>query len=405
MSKTYLTENVLTAARRRISQIFDEFDRILVSFSGGKDSTVMLDLVIREAQRRGRLPVDVLFIDWEAQYQVTIEHVKEMLSDPAKTRAWWICLPLTTDNGSSMHEPLWTSWDPEKKDLWVREMPERSDVINDYDALPFYRFGMFFEEFVPEFQNWFAGEDKLACFVGLRADESLNRFRAIKKKRPTRYNGWSWTRIMGKEGNSVAVYPIYDWRVQDIWAYIGKNNLPYNRIYDRMYWLGISLHEMRINEPYGPEARRGLDKYHPLEPETWSKMVERVGGVNFGKLSGLTRLFARGNKIVRPKTFKTWKDYAMFLLDTYPPEARAHYLRRINVLIKWWQDNRRQELDAAGVPEGDIYDDHDNPKKESWRTVCRVLLENDFFCTKLCFGVNKREKEKFEALKEKYRDI
>ncbi|TAH45180.1 MAG: DUF3440 domain-containing protein [Treponema sp.] len=193
--------------------------------------------------------------------------------------------------------------------------------------------------------------------------------------------------------------------MDDIWTYVGKNDLPYNVIYDRMLWLGMSPYEMRINEPYGPEARRGLDKFHPLEPETWSKIVERVGGVNFGKISGLTELFARGNRIIRPESFKTWKEYAFFLLSTYPPEARDHYLRRINVLIKWWQDNRPEELAAAGVPEGDIYDEHSNPKKETWRTVCRVLLENDFFCTKLCFGVNKREKEKFDALKAKYRDL
>lgn len=400
MKKIYLQKNVLEAAKDRIAKIYDEFPRVCVSFSGGKDSTALLHLTIAEATRRGRLPVEVLFIDWEAQYTATIEHVKEMLSDEKLTKAYWICLPLTTDNGCSMHEPLWTAWDPEKKSLWVREMPTHPGVIKDYDALPFYRFGMFFEEFVPQFQNWLAGDDKLACLVGIRADESLNRYRAVTKKRATRYNGWSWSKVMSQK--VTACYPLFDWGVSDIWAYIGKNKLPYNQIYDRMYWLGQSIYEMRINEPYGPECRRGLDKYHPLEPSTWSKLVARVGGANFGKLSSLTPLFARGNKIVRPKTFSTWKDYAMFLLATYPPDTRAHYLRRINVLIKWWQDHRREELDSAGVPKGDIYDDHPNIRKESWRTVCRVLLENDFFCTKLCFCVNKNEREKFEKLKQKY---
>ncbi len=401
--KIYLEQNVLEAAQDRLGWIFDTFPRVCVSFSGGKDSTVLLHLTIKAARERGRLPVEVLFIDWEAQYRATIDHIQEMLSDPTETKAYWVCLPLSTDNGSSMHDPMWTSWDPAKRDLWVREFPDHPGVIKDYDALPFYRFGMFFEEFVPEFQSWLANGAPLACLVGVRSDESLNRFRAVSKLRPTRYKGIHWTKEM--RGNTVACYPIYDWGVEDIWTYIGDNHLSYNVIYDRMYWLGQSLSDMRINEPYGPEARRGLDKFHPLEPETWNKIVERVGGVNFGKLSGLTELFARGNRIPRPASFSTWKEYAFFLLSTYPPEARDHYLRRINVLVKWWQDHRRNELDAAGVPEGDIYDVNDNPKKESWRTVCRVLLENDFFCSKLCFGVNKREKEKFDALKEKYKDI
>lgn len=401
--KLYIEQNVLEAAEGRLDWVFDNFQRVCVSFSGGKDSTVLLHLTIKKARERNRLPVEVLFVDWEAQYKATIDHIMEMLSNPEETKAWWICLPLSTDNGSSMHEPLWTSWDPAKRDIWVRDFPDHPGVIKEYDTLPFYRFGMFFEEFVPEFQAWLANGEPLACLVGVRSDESLNRFRAINRMRPTRYRGMSWTKEM--KGNAIAAYPIYDWRVEDIWTYIGANHLPYNAIYDRMYWLGQSLHTMRINEPYGPEARQGLDKIHPLEPETWNRIVERVGGVNFGKLSGLTELFARGNRIARPESFSTWKQYAFFLLSTYPPEARDHYLRRINVLIKWWQDNRADELEAAGVPTGDIYDEHDNPKKESWRTVCRVLLENDFFCSKLCFGVNKREKEKFDALKEKYRDL
>lgn len=403
MYKLYLNENVLEAAQRRIRTIYDQFPRVCVSFSGGKDSSVLLYLTIEEAKRRGRLPVEVLFIDWEAQYEATIKYIDEVLGDDIKTKTYWICLPLSTDNGCSMHDPMWTSWDPQKKDVWVRPFPNRPDVIKDYDALPFYRFGMFFEEFVPKFQEWLAGDDKLACLIGLRADESLNRFRAVTKKRPTRYNELPWTKEMG--GNTVACYPIYDWGVQDIWGYIGKNKLPYNQIYDRMYWLGQSIYDMRINEPYGPECRRGLDKYHPLEPATWNRLVARVGGANFGKLSSMTSLFARGNKIMRPESFKTWKEYALFLLNTYPPEARAHYIRRIKVLIKWWQDHRRDELDAAGVPAGDIYDDHSHPRKETWRTVCRVLLENDFFCTKLCFGVNKNEFEKFERLKIKYENL
>ena len=150
--KIYLEQNVLEAAQDRLGWIFDTFPRVCVSFSGGKDSTVLLHLTIKAARERGRLPVEVLFIDWEAQYRATINHIQDMLSDPAETKAYWICLPLSTDNGSSMHDPMWTSWDPAKRDLWVRDFPDHPGVIKDYDALPFYRFGIFFEEFVPEFQ-------------------------------------------------------------------------------------------------------------------------------------------------------------------------------------------------------------------------------------------------------------
>ena len=55
MPKRPLDMDVLTAARQRISWTFDHFPRVYVSFSAGKDSTVMLHLVADEARARGAL--------------------------------------------------------------------------------------------------------------------------------------------------------------------------------------------------------------------------------------------------------------------------------------------------------------------------------------------------------------
>ena len=43
----YTNENVLNAARRRIHFLFDEFENIIVSISGGKDSTVCCHLALQ----------------------------------------------------------------------------------------------------------------------------------------------------------------------------------------------------------------------------------------------------------------------------------------------------------------------------------------------------------------------
>ncbi|EEZ6118739.1 phosphoadenosine phosphosulfate reductase family protein, partial [Escherichia coli O73] len=67
-------ENVLSAAMHRIKWLFDIFPSVCLSFSGGKDSTVLFHLVADVARRRKRR-FSVLFIDWEAQYQCTIEHI------------------------------------------------------------------------------------------------------------------------------------------------------------------------------------------------------------------------------------------------------------------------------------------------------------------------------------------
>ena len=115
VKKRFIGINVFEAARRRIAWIFQTFPRILISFSGGKDSTVMLHLVMEEAKKRGRKVV-VLFIDWEAQYSLTITHVKacfDLYRDYIEP--YWICLPLRTTNACSQFEPEWICWEKEKQ--------------------------------------------------------------------------------------------------------------------------------------------------------------------------------------------------------------------------------------------------------------------------------------------------
>ena len=70
--KVYQDKSVLTATRERIAESFDNFERLYISFSGGKDSTVMTHLVMEEAKKRGR-KVGLLIIDLEAQYTATID--------------------------------------------------------------------------------------------------------------------------------------------------------------------------------------------------------------------------------------------------------------------------------------------------------------------------------------------
>jgi predicted phosphoadenosine phosphosulfate sulfurtransferase len=82
MPKTRLGVDVLTAARQRIADTFDQFPRVYVSFSAGKDSTVMLHLVADEARRRGR-SFGVLLVDLEGQYRLTIEHAEACLAEYA----------------------------------------------------------------------------------------------------------------------------------------------------------------------------------------------------------------------------------------------------------------------------------------------------------------------------------
>ena len=132
--------NVLEAAQERIKCIFDDFERIYVSFSGGKDSTVMLHLVMQEAIKRNR-KIGVMLIDLEGMYEVTINHLKTCYNKYKNNiEKYWICLPISLRNAVSNYEPRWICWNDDKKDAWIRELPE--DCIHDINYFPFFQKGM-----------------------------------------------------------------------------------------------------------------------------------------------------------------------------------------------------------------------------------------------------------------------
>lgn len=137
MPKVSLGINVYEAALERIRFTFDNFDRIYLSFSGGKDSTAMLHLVMSEAIKRNR-KIGLLVVDLEAQYKLTMDHIQDCINIYIESiDLYWICLPLHLRNAVSVFEPFWLCWDDEKKKDWVRQIPKQS--ISDQKYFPFFR--------------------------------------------------------------------------------------------------------------------------------------------------------------------------------------------------------------------------------------------------------------------------
>ncbi len=399
--KKYIDINVYDAAIKRYEYIYTTFEKVCISFSNGKDSGVLLNLAIEVATRLNKLPVNVLYIDMEAQYQHAIDFTYRMFNRP-DVQGWWVCLPIHLRNAVSQFQQHWLCWDKDKKDAWVRDIPINKHVIKDADYFPFFRVGMEFEEFVPEFAKWFSDGKKTCTVVGIRSDESLNRFRTIASESKITYNKKQWTtKLFPKEDSEIYnAYPIYDWKTEDIWIANAKNGWDYNKVYDLMYLAGVPLSKMRLCQPYGDDQRQGLCLFKALEPETWAKVVGRVEGANFGNKYTETDKTTLGNyKVILPPNH-TYESYAKFLLDTMPPYLAEHYKEKIDKFIKWWE--------SEGVT---VIPDYDDPKKEaarkvpSWRRVCKVLLKNDYWCKGLSFSQTKRDMEKQLEIITKYSDI
>lgn len=383
MPKRPLDTDVLTAARLRISAMFETFKKLYVSFSGGKDSTVMMHLVMQEARLRNR-EVGVLIVDLEGQYRRTINHIDALLAAYKEyAKPFWICLPLSLRNAVSVYEPKWICWDKDRRADWIREYPD--ECINDELFFPFFWKGMEFEEFVPLFGEWYAQGERTGCFVGIRADESLNRFRTIASTDKETIDGHQWTTRI--TDNVFNVYPIYDWKTEDIWTFHAKHKeCDYNTLYDVMHQAGLSIHQQRICQPYGDDQRRGLWLFHLIEPDTWARVLARVEGANGGALYIQERGNITGyNRISKPPGH-TWKSFAMFLLDTMPPRTAEHYRNKLAVHFQWYS---RKGYDPANIPDQQAQEIESKRKGPSWRRVCKALLRNDYYFKGMGFSPTK----------------
>lgn len=382
MPKIPLGINVLEASRERVSWTFDNFSKIYLSFSGGKDSTVMLHLVMDEAIKRNR-KVGLLIVDLEGQFELTITHMERCVEQYRDNiELFWVCLPIHLRNAVSVFEPFWCCWEKGREKDWIRDKPDFS--IQDSGYFEFFQDGMEFEEFVPLFGEWYAQNDKCACLVGIRADESLNRFRTIASTTKERHSDLQWTTKV--TDNVYNVYPVYDWRGEDIWTYHGKNpEKRHNRLYDYMHKAGVPLGHMRICQPYGDDQRRGLWLFHLVEPSTWAKVVARVAGANSGALYVKEYGNINGyNKIEKPEGH-TWESFSRLLMATMPPQTKEHFENKIMLFLKWWIERDYPE----GIP--DEADQNLETKRgvPSWRRICKSILRNDYWCKGLGFSQHK----------------
>jgi len=310
------TKNVLDAARERISFLFDAFETIIVSVSGGKDSTVLAHLTLSEAHARGR-KVGLFFLDEEVVYESTIRQI-EYLMDlfPDCISRYWLQIEFALTNATSATETQLICWEAGKHKIWMRSKnacsiqhrmwSEKEQTVRDKNK------GFGFYDVIENFERCFTGA---AFLVGLRAaGESPNRWRAMVKN-PVDVNGTPvfWAT---KKGKNAAFYPLYDWNFSDVWKYIGGKGLQYSKIYDYQFKKGFSLNEMRVSSLIHERSFKSLCELPEFEPKTYNRLCKRLKGIQFAQETGKSAKMFKARKL--PKNFKSWVTYRDFLLRTHP---------------------------------------------------------------------------------------
>ena len=391
--KIYNETNVLDAAINRIERLFDDFDNVCFAVSGGKDSGVTVQLGNIVASKRGK-KFSVMYVDLEAMYRATEDFVKRIRVKirPNCKEFYWICLPLCEDNATSALNPEFITWDPSAREKWVRQVPEGA-ITPTNNPFDFYTNMMDFEDFVESFARWLHVKNKAtrtAIVIGIRADESLHRFMAVASNTKPCFEGLRWTTEMSPAIYNA--YPIYDWKVGDIWGAVAKLDLDFNHVYELMYKAGVALSQQRICQPFGQAQKAGLDQFRSIEPETWERLLQRVEGVNFGAIYCRTALF--GNITSMKPPHLTWEQYAVFLLESlglYEPCIMERYYRKIKYYMLWCVKN-----------EGMLYDKMPEEGDPSWKRVAKAIEKNDFYMSSLSFGPDKAGDKLLLELREKH---
>lgn len=324
LKQVYINKTVLEAARERIAFIFDEFENIIVSVSGGKDSTVLAHLALTEAHKRGR-KIGIFFLDEEVVYDSTIKQVDYIMNlYPENTIKLWLQIEFKLTNATSLTEGQLICWEAGKHKIWMR--PKRKDSIQhppwdrDKETIRDKNKGFGFYDVLDNFQN---SRENTAFLIGLRATESPNRWRAVSKN--PGYKNVYWCTKM-PHGN-VSFYPLYDWNFHDVWKYIYDEKLQYSKIYDYMFKKGMGLQEIRVSSLIHEKSFKSLVELPEFEPSTYNRLLKRIRGISVGNLYGKDPKMLRVQKL--PKNFKTWMEYRDFLLETYPdPEKKEIFVKR-----------------------------------------------------------------------------
>jgi predicted phosphoadenosine phosphosulfate sulfurtransferase len=356
--KNFQEDNVYIASKKRIEYCFKNYDKVCVSFSGGKDSTAVLNLALEVAKETNNLPLDVMFFDEEVLHPPTVEYVHRVSKNP-DINFIWLCMEWKHRNACSNESPYWYCWDSENKDKWVRDLPDTA--ITKHKR---FKKGLSFQDFSPYYFEKSVGS--VVYLTGIRTEESLRRMSVICSKKNDNYIQSSavW--------NTVMAHPIYDWSSKDVWLAVHKFGWDYNKTYDifnktKLYQRYLT---QRVCPPFGEEPVRGLWLYSECFPELWHKMLNRVPGVATAWRYGNTEIYSLPLRSAEKKpAHLTFKEYLNVVLKSYSQTYQNKIKKSLNTYIR-----RHATKTDDPIPDEETH----LLTGLSWRFLCRCVIRGDF---------------------------
>lgn len=325
----YKDTNVFEEALNRIRFVFDNCDDIIVSMSGGKDSTVLFELAMMVAKEKNRLPLKVFWLDQEAEWQATVDYMKSIAYRP-DVKPYWFQVPFEFPNNLSTTAGTLTIWNDEEKEKWIHPLEPIAIHKSPIDVSNLNRDDAFYK-LIQELPSTCTDAKHCGVLVGMRVVENLSRKMTILHNKAN-YKGITWCKKAVK--NTRVFWPLYDFTNDDIWTAIAKNHWTYNKIYDYQYQWGVPKQDMRVSALIHETAWHSIEMLQEFERTTYNKFVVRMNGV-----STFNHSFDEGGVMPKelPFAFKDWKEYRDYLLEKLiPKDQQSIYKNR-------WANNKIEE--------------------------------------------------------------
>lgn len=256
--KVYQDTNVLDEAKARIRHIFDLFDHIVVSFSGGKDSLTVLHLVREVSLELGIEHVNALFWDEELIPDPVVQFVDEYRQKDW-VRLTWLAIPLISNKYVLGENARYIQWDPNRRH--IRPIPPWAQTLEDL--------GLPADHLVSQYDlNDLAARNlpgRVAVLTGVRAAESLIRLRASVNKLNENYINY------GKTARFATCKPIFDWQENDVFRYFYDRGIRYCPVYDNQVLSGTQL---RVATPLLAESAKRFGRLREWAPDFYDQVID-----------------------------------------------------------------------------------------------------------------------------------
>lgn len=327
----YFDKNVYEQAKERIKFILTMFDHVFVSFSGGKDSLVVLELVLEVYAELGiKKKVNVIFRDEELIPDDVIQMVTNYYHDPRIDMKYY-AVPMKSRMFMLGETIPYIQWDPNREH--ARKKPDFAITKLHPDGLPLVQ-----HEMNPLIYRGYKGS--IAVLNGIRGDESLMRFNACMAKKG-KFN------YINKDAakNVSFCKPIFDWSEKDVFRYFYERGIKYCDIYDKEMYAKAPL---RVSTPLHAQAFSYLTRLKEMYPVFFDQLCKV-----FPEVIPHTRYWGdvdRFGAIARyPKSFDGIRAYIEENIDN--PDSRAIAIEALDKVQVQKDSNRR----AGRYPKGECW--------------------------------------------------